>query len=295
MFDGHSKVRTGAMCAVIALTSAGTSLVATASNADAAQVPSNSQICKPVSLWANTGDNGPRLLEFNPATGAKLHDVPLTRVYGDIAFSSDGKTLYGGDWGAPSVLAKIDPRTGKEISTIPITGPAGAVGIISLTALPNGLLLAGSGTTTVWTIDPRTGASAVYADFPSGFSASGDLMALGDGDILSLRRSATDPTDLFRLHPDHSTIELGSLPASYGLAQSAGKTYSFTADGRILRLNSVPKSSSTQPLGFTEVKNTGDQFFGATSTQSAGSCDDGKRPFGNELFNLIHKIFSWIF
>ncbi|MEU9129914.1 hypothetical protein AB0D08_17700 [Kitasatospora sp. NPDC048540] len=280
---------------MIALTTAGTSLAATASNADAAQVPSNSQSCKPVSLWANTGDHGARLLEFNPATGAKLRDVPLTRVYGDIAFSSDGKTLYGADWASPSVLATIDPRTGQEISTIPITGPAGAVGIISLTALPNGLLLAGSGTTTVWTIDPRTGASAAYADFPAGFSASGDLMVLGDGDVISLRRSATDPTALFRLHPDRTTTELGSLPASYGLAQSAGRTYSFTADGRILRLNPVPRNSSTQPLGFTEVKNTGDQFFGATSTQSAGSCDDGRRPLGSALFDLIHKIFSWIF
>ncbi|WP_042434724.1 DUF11 domain-containing protein [Streptacidiphilus anmyonensis] len=228
--------------------------------------------CLPVPVWANTSPG--RLIEYDPLTAAQLHNVPVPAHLGDIAWSADGRTLYAVNFSIPAHLSTIDPATGAVTATTPLTGPAQNVALNALTALPNGQLLAGAPSSrSLWTIDPATGTTTTFAaQYPSGFASTGDLTVLPDGDILGLADSGAS-TGVFRIHPDNSVTEVGTLPSgTYGVSQSGRTVYTFTGSGQIDRLSSVPTAPSTAPLAYTVVANTGNIFYGASSVQDTGSC-----------------------
>lgn len=255
---------------------------AVALSADGAQTKSGTRAltCQPVPLWANSGGGNDHLFEYSP-TGTQLASVPLARDYGDIAWSADGTTLYGVTWQAsPPVLYTINPTTGAETASVVITGPAAAVGSAfnALSARPDGSLLIGSFLSNeIWTVNPTTGVSTLFgASYPATLVSSGDFVTLPDGDILGAAFDSffQNPTSYFRIHPDNTITEIGSVPGStYGLAQSGGNVYVFRANGTIETLNSIPTASSTATIPTTVVANTGNSFYGASATQDSGNCN----------------------
>ncbi|MFK0239108.1 DUF7507 domain-containing protein [Streptomyces vinaceus] len=208
------------------------------------------------------------------------------RQYGDIAFSSNGSTLYGvnfpGDEG--SRLYTINPATGAEVSSVPITGPIASAGgnngaaINALTARADGTLLAGSfWTRQIFVIDPNTGVSSVFpASFPEGVISAGDFLTLDDGDILGFGNpegaEGAPPSSVFRIHPDNTVVQIGTMPQIFGAALSGGNAYGFGSAGAIYRITSLPISPSTSPLAVTSVASPGAFYFGATAAQDAGQC-----------------------
>ncbi|MFJ6052328.1 hypothetical protein [Streptomyces sp. NPDC092307] len=238
-------------------------------------------VCPPTPLWANTGGNDRRLVQYD-TTGNPLSNVPLARDYGDIAFSPNGSTLYGVDFpGSPgaTTLYTIDPVTGAETASRPISGPLAAVtstpAVNGLTARADGTLIAGSfNTSQIFLIDPATGVSTLFpASFPAGIVSAGDFITLDDGDVLAFGAAdTTSPSPVFRIHPDNTVVQIGTVPQTFGAAKSAGSVYAFASNGDINLLTSLPTTASTSPLPVTTVEATGRGFFGATSTQDSGSC-----------------------
>ncbi|WP_406209451.1 hypothetical protein OH807_38800 [Kitasatospora sp. NBC_01560] len=251
-------------------------------------VPHTRAACPPAPLWANTGGGDHRLIEYSP-TGTQLFSVPVVRDYGDIGFSADGGTLYGIDFpGSAPALRTIDPATGAETASVAVTGPAASPSVSvfnALSPLPSGLLLTGTfSTNTIFTIDPATGASAVFgASFPAGFVSAGDFLSLADGDILASASpagsSGSTPSAIFRIHPDNTLTEVGTVPTTFGMALSGSDVYLFGANGNLNRLTApIPTAASTDPLAFTQVSATGNAFFGATSVQDSGNCNTVAAP-----------------
>ncbi|HKC27957.1 MAG TPA: isopeptide-forming domain-containing fimbrial protein, partial [Jatrophihabitans sp.] len=246
----------------------------------AAPPPPSGLTCPPSNVWGNTGlPSADVLYQYTPS-GQVVSTTPLTRDYGDIAWSSDGKTLYGVDLvdaPAPTHLYTIDPNNGTETRVIDITGPAAAAGNFNaLSALPDGqLILAGAADTRIFTLDPATGGSADYpVSFPAGH-ASGDFQVLANGDILALGRNLPDnDTKVFRIKPNHTIVQIGTLPLAFGSAQSGGIIYAFTPGGEILRLPaSLPTAQSTAVLPYHQVTTVSAEFWGAASIQDSGRCN----------------------
>ncbi|MER8097109.1 DUF7507 domain-containing protein [Streptomyces goshikiensis] len=238
-------------------------------------------VCPPAPLWANTGGNDQRLIQYD-TTGTTLSSAPLVRDYGDIAFSPNGSTLYGVDFpgSAGSVtLYTIDPVTGAETASRPISGPLAAVtptpAVNGLTARADGMLIAGSfGTGQIFLIDPATGVSTLFpVSFPAGVVSAGDFITLDDGDVLAFgAQDTTSPSPVFRIRPDNTVIQIGTVPQTFGAAKSAGSVYAFASNGDINLLTSLPTTASTAPLPVTTVEATGRGFYGASSVQDSGNC-----------------------
>jgi fimbrial isopeptide formation D2 family protein len=249
------------------------------SSAQAAPAPAVS--CPPTNIWANTGNpSSDQLIQYTP-TGGVVSTTPLVRDYGDIAFSDDGSTLYGIDLVVPppgnTTLYTINPSTGAETGSVVVTGPASVGHINALSALPNGqLLVGGNANNLIYSVNPATGASSVYpASFPTGFNASGDFHVLANGDILAMgyNQSAAN-TEVFRIHPDHTVVGIGSLPIVFGAAQSGGIIYGFAENGQILRLPAtLPTAASTAPLPHSVVSTINGTYWGGTSIQDSGICN----------------------
>lgn len=250
------------LAAVCALSLAGVGLtIAGPTSSAQAAVP-----CPPANIVVNTSSTSQFLLEYSPA-GTLLSSHP-TSLFFDIAFSSDGKTLYGVD---PTDLSVIDPATGSVLSSTPITGvPAGSPPN-ALSATPNGNLLMGAGDV-VYTLNPATGAAVPYASFPVPYKSGGDFITISDGDTI-VSGSATiqdGGSPLFRMHPDRTFTKIGVIPSSYGLAQSSGVVYSAGPDGILRSIDALPVGPSSAALPTTPIANAGAQIFGATSKQDAG-------------------------
>ncbi|MFT4279743.1 hypothetical protein [Microbacterium sp.] len=231
-------------------------------------------VCEPGSIYVNHGAL-PYGLGHYSADGTLIEEAPLARAYGDIGFSGDGATLYGISFTNPPRLFVIDETTGAETSEIPLIG-APATSLNSLSALPNGNLLAGGPSTTViYEINPTTGVVTPYgASFPAGYASAGDFLSLADGDILATATSTADSSRNFviRIHPDMSRTVVGSIPISWGAAQTGGRIYLGGSNGVISLLNTVPTAASTAPLAVTPVTDTGRSIWGATSRQDSGLC-----------------------
>ncbi|MEU6312330.1 hypothetical protein [Streptomyces sp. NPDC047014] len=279
------RVLTGAAVGLVLAVTSGAGLAqahtGTATAAAGAAASKARAVCPPTPLWANTGGSDRRLIQYD-ATGTALSDVPLVRDYGDIAFSPDGSTLYGVNFpgSAGSVtLYTIDPVTGAETASRPITGPLAAVtptpAVNGLTARADGMLIAGSFfSSQIFLIDPATGASTLFpASFPAGIVSAGDFITLDDGDVLAFGTpDAVSPSPVFRIRPDNTVVQIGTVPQTFGAAKSAGSVYAFASNGDINLLTSLPTTASTSPLPVTTVEATGRGFFGATSSQDSGSC-----------------------
>lgn len=227
--------------------------------------------CVPGDVYVNVGSGSLALRQY-ATDGTLVSSVPLAHAYGDIAFSDTGSTLYGAEWDAP-VLDTIDPATGDVTASVPITGPA-AGAVNALSALPDGSLLAGVfGQSQLWTVDPATGTSSAFrAALPAGYTSSGDFVSLSDGDVLAAADGPGGQGYLVRIHPDDTTTVVGSVPESYGAAQSGGAVYLAGADGDLYRVDGIPTAASTAPLPTTVVTATGADLWGAASPQDAGLC-----------------------
>ncbi|MEU8943240.1 hypothetical protein OHU17_37450 (plasmid) [Streptomyces goshikiensis] len=206
----------------------------------------------------------------------------MVRDDGDIAFSPNGSTLYGVDFpgaAGSTTLYTINPVTGAETASTPITGPLAAVtptpAVNGLTARADETLIAGSfSTSQIFLIDPATGGSTLFpVSFPAGIVSAGDFITLDDGDILAFGApDTTSPSPVFRIRPDNTIIQIGTVPQTFGAAKSAGQVYAFTSNGDINQLNSLPTTASTAPLPVTTTRATGRTFYGASSAQDSGSC-----------------------
>ncbi|MCI4082292.1 DUF11 domain-containing protein [Streptomyces sp. MMS21 TC-5] len=280
--NGLRRVLTGAAIGlVLAVTGTAGLAQAHTGTAPASAAAKARAVCPPTPLWANTGGNDQRLIQYD-TTGTALSNVPLARDYGDIAFSPNGSTLYGVDFpGAPdsATLYTIDPVTGAETAGRPISGPLAAVtsvpAVNGLTARADGMLIAGSfNSSQIFLIDPATGVSTLFpASFPAGTVSAGDFITLDDGDVLAFGSTVVGgPSPVFRIRPDNTVVQIGTVPQTFGAAKSAGSVYAFASNGDINLLTSLPTTASTSPLPVTTVEATGRGFYGATSAQDSGSC-----------------------
>ncbi len=247
--------------------------------------------CVAVPIWTNTAD---RLIQYDPVTFQQRSSVALDREYGDIAWSSNGSALYTVDYdggtGTQPILRTIDPVTGDEISSLPITGPiltqatvpgpsATLYSVNALTALDANTLLVGSySSRAVYRLDVRTGVTTLWTQFPSQISSAGDFTVLPDGDILAFGVRPLDGnmsnSRVYRIHPNGTLTQIGTVPAMWGGAQSGGYFYMAAPAGQLNRISlaTLPTASSTALLSYTTVMSGGPQFWGASAVQDAGQC-----------------------
>ncbi|WP_431075339.1 DUF7507 domain-containing protein [Microbacterium phyllosphaerae] len=247
--------------------------------------------CVAVPIWVNTAGE---LKQYSPTNFSELSSAPLVREYGDIAWSSNGSTLYGVDYdhgfAAAPILRTIDPVTGAELASLPITGPlltqdnvpgGGATNysLNALAALDTNTLLVGSyASRSIWKLDVRTGATTLWTQFPSQISSAGDFTVLPDGDILAFgaRPLSGELVDsrVYRIHPNGSMTQIGTVPTMWGGAQSGGNFFMAAPSGQINRisLTTLPTASSTARLAYTSVLTGGQPFWGASAVQDAGEC-----------------------
>jgi uncharacterized repeat protein (TIGR01451 family) len=276
-----SRVRKNVFVAgVAALLIGGTSVSAALTTTESASAAGVS--CPPVPIWVNTATD---LLSYDSVTGTQLSSAPLSRAYGDIAWSADGKQLYGINWdeGAylPPVLYTIDSASGAEIAALPLAGaapaqPAPGYAFNALTAIDPSTLLVGSNAAgTIYAIDIATGASTTYAQFPDGLVSSGDFAVLPGGDILALATDNTNGTVVFRIHPDHSVTEIGTVADfAFGAALSGDHIFLAGSAGTLLSipLSSLP-TSGTAPLTTSTLTAAVPAPYGASAQQDAGTCN----------------------
>ncbi|MBP5803149.1 hypothetical protein J2D78_13760, partial [Microbacterium maritypicum] len=268
--------RRAAVVAVLAMIFA---MLTTINVIGSAQTAQAAAVCTPGNIYANTGGAVNELNKYS-TTGDLVSSVPLARSYTDIAFLGDGVTLYGIAPGTPTVLYTIDPDTGAEIGSVSVTGlPATAYFANALSAAPDGSLLVGAapnGETgrMIFEINPTTGVATPFqAMFPTGYGSAGDFLSLADGDILAVGSTGSGGA-LFRIAPDFSVTQVGTVPQSFGAAQSGGKIYLAGSNGDLYEIASVPVVPSTSPVPLTTIAATGLPFFGATSPQDSGLCSE---------------------
>ena len=238
-------------------------------------------VCAPVAIVVNTGSPTLKLNSYS-TTGTLLSTAQLTTTYGDIAFDASGTTLYGSYFFAPfGRIDVINTATGAVTRRIALTGPAAAstVALNGLSGLPDGTLLGGaSGSSVLYRIDPATGVSTVYPrSLPAGYTSAGDFLSLDDGDLIAMANASSDQTlsHLIRIHPDGSSVDVGTVERSIGMAISGGKVYlgGAGASGAIRRVEFLPTVASTGPLSTTVVTSVGAGINGAASIQDAGNCN----------------------
>jgi len=253
-------------------------------NSDSAQAAA----CAPVNLWFNTGGTANNELYQVTPTGTLVSTAPLTGVsYGDIAFNEAGTALYGIQFtSAAPQLVQLNPATGLQESSVTVTGIPAGVTYNSLTALPNGDLLMGSGVLSqIYDVNPTTGAATLYAAYPvlnpplsaranDVFWSAGDFVTRADGDIVAVAIDGSGVSSLFRIHPDRTMTLVGTVPIAYGAAESGtatgGSTIYFAGStGNIFSLTTVPTAQSYAPLPITVLAATGLPFYGAASLQDA--------------------------
>ncbi len=68
--------------------------------------------------------------------------------------------------------------------------------------------------------------------------------------------------------------QVGTVPASYGAAQTGGKVYLAGRYGDIIRIDEIPTQHSTSPITTDVVAQTSLTLYGATSKQDSGLCSE---------------------
>jgi hypothetical protein len=251
-------------------------------------VAADAAACAPADLWFNVGGTSHNALyQFTP-DGVLVSTAPLTGTsYGDIAFTEAGTGLYGIQFttSAPQLI-ELNPTTGAQLSSVTVTGIPAGVTYNSLSAMPNGDLLMGSGVLSdIYEVDPTTGIATLFATYPvlnpplsthsnDIFWSAGDFVTRADGDILAVAIDGSGVSSLFRIHPDRTMTLVGTIPIAYGATESgvtaAGSTIYFAGPtGDIFSLSTLPTAASFAPLSTTVVASTGLAFYGAASLQDA--------------------------
>lgn len=249
---------------------------ASAAPAGAAPAPTPAA-CAGGGIWTTTGGADPALVEFSPA-GTRLRSLALSREYYDVAFLDDGSTLLGiredPDDYAKTSLYTIDPRTGVETGARDVTGLPYSYNANALSSTPNGpLLVGGNNSAAIFQIDPVSGQATPFrASFPVGFHSAGDFLSLADGDILAIGSDDSGVSTLFRIAPDGSVTQIGTVPETFGAAQSGATVFLPAADGTLYEIPSVPTAASNAPIPVTSIASTGLDFYGASSSGDGGLC-----------------------
>lgn len=240
--------------------------------------------CPKVPIYTNTGLDPLLLQLWDPTSGAELGSVPLSESYGDIAITANGGVIYGvpfsGSLPEARRLDRIDPVTGAVIGSVVISGDMNTDDVVAINGLSvrsDGMLLVGSyESSNIYIVDPATGASTRLAvGFPVDVVSAGDFVTLPDGDILALGAQTDGSVAVYRIPPDLSIFQVGTVGTTFGAAMSGGDLYLIGAAGELFRVESIPTTASTDPLPATRVVDTGQPFYGATSVQDAGDsvCD----------------------
>jgi LPXTG-motif cell wall-anchored protein len=278
---GSIAIGTGTMLKVgIALLAGATLAVGSAILGVGSAVAAPDDVCVPTNLWFNTGGSSKELYEYSPA-GVQLFSVALnpSSNYGDIGFDANG-TLYAIQFTAvnPKIVI-LNTTTGVATAGVTVTGIVSGVSYNALSALPNGNLLLGSSyLSTIYEVNPATGVATLYDTYPTGVTSAGDFVGLAGGDILAIANQGA-ATVLFRIHPNLTMTEVGTVPAAYGAAESANVVYLAGANGDIYSLNTIPTAPSTAALTPDATVSTGGLgFYGASSVQDANGAACGVPP-----------------
>jgi len=235
--------------------------------------------CPKVPIYTNTGEGSLMLQAWDPTDGAELGSVPLGESYGDIAITADGRILYGVRFTQVlpdgRTIDRVDPATGAVIGSVEITGDMATDDVAAVNGLSvrgDGMLLAGSyESSNIYIVDPATGVSTrLAAGFPTDVVSAGDFVTLPDGDILALGAQLDGSVAVYRIRPDLSIFQVGTVGSTFGAAMSGGDLYLIGAAGELYRVESIPTTASTDVLPATLVVDTGLPFYGATSIQDAG-------------------------
>ncbi|MFC4820186.1 DUF6923 family protein [Dokdonella ginsengisoli] len=235
--------------------------------------------CPKVPIYTNTGEGALLLQVWDPTDGTELGSVPLSASYGDIAITADGSVVYGAHFSEAlpegRTIDRIDPSTGAVIGSFEVTGDMATDDVTAINGLSvrgDGNLLAGSYlTSNIYIVDPATGVSTrLGAGFPTDVVSAGDFVTLPDGDILALGAQLDGSVAVYRIPPDLSIFQVGTVGSTYGAAMSGGDLYLIGSAGELYRVESIPTTASTDVLPATLVVNTGLPFYGATSAQDAG-------------------------
>lgn len=235
--------------------------------------------CPKVPIYTNTGEDPLLLQAWDPTDGTELGAVPLSASYGDIAITADGSVIYGAHFSQVlpegRTIDRFDPVTGAVIGSFEVTGDMSTDNVTAINGLSvrgDGMLLAGSAESSfIYVVDPATGVSTrLGASFPTDVVSAGDFVTLPDGDILALGYQPDGSVAVYRIPPDLSIFQVGTVGSTFGAAMSGGDLYLIGAAGELYRVESIPTTASTDALPVTLIVNTGQPFYGATSVQDAG-------------------------
>lgn len=240
--------------------------------------------CRKVPIYTNTGEDPLLLQVWDPTDGSELGAVPLSDAYGDIAITGDGGVLYGIPFTdtlpQARTIDRINPASGAVTGSVLISGDMVTDDITAINGLSvrgDGMLLAGSFySSNIYIVNPATGASTRLAvGFPADVVSAGDFVTLPDGDILALGLQPDGSVAVYRIRPDLSIFQVGTVGTTYGAAMSGGDLYLIGSAGELYRVEAIPTTASIDALPATLVADTGLPFYGATSVQDAGEgvCD----------------------
>ncbi|WP_327072454.1 hypothetical protein OG196_04015 [Kitasatospora purpeofusca] len=195
-----------------------------------------------------------------PSTRHLTESRPVDRKAGPVArsppstASTEGRPPTGG---ATQSLIEYD-TTGTVLAGAPLVRDYGDIAFS-----PDGSKLYGVSfpdAPVLYTIDPATGAETASIAITGPLAelsppAANGLTARSDGMLIT-----------------GSFTRIGTVPQTFGAAQSGGSVYAFASDGTIDRLDSIPTAPSTDPLPVTADSSTGSGFYGATAPQDSSSC-----------------------
>jgi hypothetical protein len=212
-------------------------------------------VCDP-SLGCTTGayaDSDSTLYTANLPSGTVGTVGPTAITLFDIALETDG-TLYG--VGSTGALYTIDRATASTKLVFMLGGPLNA-----LDAAPDGTLYAAGGST-VYTINPSTGAQTFFLAYPAGYTSSGDLAIMPGGVMLATVMGPGAASD-FLLSIDLATRRVTVIGATgfgsiWGLAARGSSLFGFTASGQILSLDTTTGKG-------TLLATSGASFYGAST------------------------------
>lgn len=189
------------------------------------------------------------LYEIRLPSGEVKKIGPTFATLTDLALHPTG-VLYGlGTTG----LCVVDLKSGACTGTVAIS-PS----LVALDAAPDGTVY-GAGGNRVYTIDRTTGATKLFASYPAGLVASGDIAFLGTR-LLATARTATDDALVEFDATSGAAKVLGrtGYRCIWGVAAFGPTLYGLTCEGRVLSLD--PSTGKGVELTKTAV-----EFWGASA------------------------------
>jgi len=211
-------------------------------------------------LYAHTSSTLYEVSPFAPYTVTSLGEFVGAPGNGitDIALDLDGKMYVCGF----DDVFQVDPDT-LELTWLATFG-GGTLN--ALTALSDGTLLAGTGST-IYRVEPATGTVTEYGTAP-GWTFAGDMVGLPDGLLYMLMAAGqpTDPTSLVVFDPaDGQATEVGPTGhgAMYGVGYAEDVIFGFNEGGQILEVDQ-------QTGGATVLDTPGYAFWGAATNPYRG-------------------------